>query len=197
MISNLFGIMFKPGITWVTIRENSSASSYAIAHVIILAAIPAVMGYFATVKIGWSIGDGPTRFLTADSALNIFVSSYFAQIAVILILGHTIQWMAQTYDSQPSRRQSLALAVYSATPLFLVGFVAFYPTLWLLMLVGLLAIGYSVYLLYTGVPIVMGITSEQGFVFASAILTIGLVMWVGLIVVSVLAWGLGLAPVFT
>ena len=197
MVSNVFGIIFSPTETWSRIGEQSKTSNWALLHILILAAIPAVAGYYGAVHIGWTIGDSPTRYMTQDSALKVFIPSYFAQIAVILILGHAIQWMAQTYGSRPDRRQSLALAAYSATPLFLAGFAALYPSLWLFMLAGLAAIGYSVYLLYAGVPIVMQISSEQGFVFSSAILTIGLVMLMGLMVVTVLAWSFGLTPIFT
>ena len=197
MISNLVGLLITPEQQWHSVREESRQGYTGLLHTLLLAAVPAVAGYIGAVHIGWSIGAAPTQYLTGDSALLIFIPCYFAQIIIILALSRAIHWMAQTYDSNPAKSQSMAIAAYSATPLFLAGLAGLYPSLWLFMLVGLLAICHSIYLLYTGVPIVMNITKEQGFVFSSAILTVGLVMMVGLIVVTVISWSFGLTPVFT
>jgi len=42
----------------------------------------------------------------------------------------------------------------------------------------------------------MEISAERGFLFSSAILTVGLIALVGLIVVTVGMWSLGLGPGF-
>ena len=72
-----------------------------------------------------------------------------------------------------------------------------YPILWLNFLIGLPALAYSVYLLYTGVPILMRVEPERGFLFSSAVLAVGLVALVSLLAVTVLLWGSGFGPVFT
>ncbi|SPY23007.1 Inner membrane protein yohC [Photobacterium damselae] len=64
------------------------------------------------------------------------------------------------------------------------------------MLVGLCAVAYSVYLLYIGVPILMHIPKEQGFIYASSIVTSGLVLLVSIIASSVILWSYGMGPVF-
>ena len=71
-----------------------------------------------------------------------------------------------------------------------------YPMPWLNMLFGIVALLYTVYLLFTGVPVVMKITKEQGFLFSSAVLTVGMVTLVGMLAVTVILWGSGLGPVF-
>ena len=77
------------------------------------------------------------------------------------------------------------------------GLVGLYPTMWIVMLIGLVAVGYTIYLLYTGVPIMMHIPKEQGFIFASAVLTAGLVLLVATLAVTVVLWGMGIAPAYT
>ena len=72
-----------------------------------------------------------------------------------------------------------------------------YPVLWLNMLVGLPALAYTVYLLYSGVPVMMGISKERGFLFASAVLAVGPVMLVGGAGGERDPWGIGVGPVFT
>jgi hypothetical protein len=91
----------------------------------------------------------------------------------------------------------VVLAAYTATPLFLIGIMELYPILWLNMVLGLPALAYSIYLLYTGVPIMMGISEERGFLFSSAVLAFGLVAFVALLAVTAILWGMGLEPQFT
>jgi len=135
--------------------------------------------------------------LTTGSAAQIAVAFYLAMLAGVFIMGKAIHWMAQNWEVKPELGKCVVLAAYTATPLFLAGFMAFYPVLWINMLVGLAALAYTVYLLYTGIPVVMGVSREQGFLFATAVLTFGMVMLIGMLAVTVLLWGHGLAPSYT
>jgi len=115
----------------------------------------------------------------------------------VFTVGKLMQWMGQTYGANKPLPQCIALSAYTATPLFLIGFAALYPMLWLDMLLGLPALAYSVYLLYTGVPIMMEIPPERGFLFSTAVLGVGLVMLVGVMAASAILWSWGVGPVFT
>jgi glyoxylase-like metal-dependent hydrolase (beta-lactamase superfamily II) len=63
--------------------------------------------------------------------------------------------------------------------------------------VGLPALAYTVYLLYSGVPVMMGVTKERGFLFASAVLAVGLVMLVAVLAATAILWGMGVGPALT
>ena len=65
------------------------------------------------------------------------------------------------------------------------------------MILGCAAAGYAIYLLYIGVPIVMRIPAERGFLFASAMVGVGLVGCATLLGVTVILWEMGAMPVFT
>ena len=80
--------------------------------------------------------------------------------------------------------------------LLLILVVVLVPILWLNFLLGLPALGYTVVLLYTGLPIMMGISQEKGFLFSSAVLAVGLVALVTMMVTTALLWGYGFAPQF-
>ena len=69
--------------------------------------------------------------------------------------------------------------------------------MWLAMVVGTLAICYTVYLLYVGIPTFMNIHADEGFMFSSSVLAVGLVVLVAMIACSVILWGLGVGPVYT
>jgi len=93
--------------------------------------------------------------------------------------------------------RAIAGTFFIPAPLFLVGIFQLVPILWLNLLVGLPALAYTVFLLYVGIPAVMEIPAERGFLFASAVLAVGLVGLVGLLAVTVILWGIGIGPVFT
>ena len=93
--------------------------------------------------------------------------------------------------------QCVVLAAYTATPLFLIGIMELYPVLWVNLVLGIVALTYTVYLLYSGVPVMMGITEDRGFLFSSAVLAVGLVAFVALLAITAILWGMGMEPQFT
>jgi hypothetical protein len=74
------------------------------------------------------------------------------------------------------------------------GFSAFYPELWFIMCIGLVGLSYSVYLLYSGVPIMLHIPEEKGFIYSSSVVTCGLVLLIILMASSVILWSVGVGP---
>ena len=104
--------------------------------------------------------------------------------------------MGQTYDANTGFPESVALAAFVAVPILLVGVFEIYPILWLNLVIGLVALAYSVKLLYIGLPIMMKVSKDQGFLYSSAILGFGMVALVGMLVVTALLWEQGLAPQF-
>lgn len=198
VLSHVFGLLSHPTKEWQDIHdERCSVGKCYCSHVLFLAAIPPIAGYIGTTQFGWQIGARESIKLTADSALLISLVYYVTMLAAVFSIGKMIHWMGQTYGSKQTLPQAIALAAYTATPLFLVGVMGLYPVLWLNFIVGLPALAYTVYLLYVGVPIMMEIPPERGFLFSSAVLAVGLVMLVGVLAATVILWGYGLGPAFT
>lgn len=197
MINHLWGLFAHPGQEWQEIRgEEKEVAHLRIGEVLILAAIPAISAYIGTTQLGWSIGAGDPVKLTEASALQLTLLSYLAMLAGVAVMGGFIHWMSRTYDASPSLTQCIVFAAYTATPLFIGGLAALYPHLWLGMLVGTAAVCYTTYLLYVGVPTFMNIPADEGFLFSSSILAVGLVVLVAIIALSVIMWGMGLGPVY-
>ena len=198
MINHVWGLFTHPDEEWQEIRgEDESISHMYLTHVLIQAAIPALSAFIGTTQVGWSIGDRAPVMLTESSALQMTVLSYLAMLAGVAIMGAFIHWMARTYDANPSIAQCVVFAAYTATPLFIGGLAALYPSIWLAMIVGTAAICYTVYLLYVGMPTFMNIPPEEGFLFSSSVLAVGLVLLVAMIALSVILWGVGIGPVYT
>lgn len=198
MIHHVVGLFTHPGQEWQQIRaeKEESLGHLYLTHTLILAAVPAIAAYIGTTRLGWMIGDSPAVILTGDNALWMALMSYAAMLGGVAVMGMFIHWMARTYDANPSMARCVAFATYTATPLFIGGLAAIYPHLWLGMVVGTAAICYTVYLLYVGLPTFMNVGREEGFLFASSVLAVGLVVLVAIIALTVIIWGLGVGPVY-
>lgn len=198
VLNHVWGLIFHPVDEWKSIKEERcTIGSCYCSHVLFLSAIPAIAGYIGTTQVGWSFGAGEVHKLTSPSALQIAIITYLTMLVAVFSIGKAIHWMGQTYGSKQTLPQAIALAAYAATPLWLVGFFFLYPMLWVNMVVGLPALAYTVYLLYTGVPVMMGVSKERGFLFASAVLAVGLVMLVAVLAVTVILWSMGVGPEVT
>lgn len=200
MIQHTFGLLFKPGQQWQTIAGLSSKSQHILVlYPFIFALLPATAWYWGTSQVGWTVGAyGETIKLTPASALQVNILFYAAMVGAVCAIGYFIHWMSSTYGAAHSSiAKGIMIAGLTATPLFITGLVGFYPVLWIDLLIGVIAVSWAVYLMYLGIPIVMEIPPERGFLFSSAILAISLVVLVCIMVVSVLAWDYGAAPAFT
>lgn len=164
---------------------------------VVLALGPCVAWYYGASKIGWTVGDGDVVRLTQHSALQIVIAFYFAMLAALAVIGYSIHWMAATYGASSSVVKGMVLAGYTATPLFIAGLCGFFPLFWFDLTLGIVALGWSVYLLYLGIPLVMGIPEERGFLYASAVAAICMVIFMALMGAVVVLWDMGMMPVFT
>ncbi|TDV42762.1 uncharacterized protein DUF1282 [Pseudomonas graminis] len=199
MIHHVLGLFTHPDQEWQQIRgeDEESIGPMYLTHTLILAAIPAVSAYIGTTQVGWQIGDQAPVMLTSGSALWMALMSYVAMLAGVGVMGGFIHWMARTYDATPRLARCVAFATYTATPLFLGGLAALYPHMWLGMMVGLAAVCYTVYLLYVGLPVFMDVHPDEGFMFSSSVLAVGLVVLVAIMAFTVVLWGVGLGPEYT
>ncbi len=197
ILNHLLGLYTHPREEWQSIDNRHESYFYSLSHIAIIALIPSVMAYYSSAHLGWSIGAGDLILLTEASALKMSVGMYFGLMAGVLALSALIHELAKTFDADPTYTQSLELAAYTATPLFMVAFAAFYPVLWFVMSVGLIGLAYSVYLLYSGTPILMHIPQGKGFIYSSTVVTCGLVLLAILMASSIILWSFGMGPVFT
>ncbi len=198
MFQYVFTIFSKPEQVWRALSsETLSVSALYIQVIVPLSLIPPLAGYYGTTHHGWQVGNNPPVKLTPDSALPISILYFIALLAAFYVIAQLIHWMSSTYGERQPFARCLALAIFSAIPLLLCGIAQFYPELWINLLIGLAGMTYAVYLLYRGVPIIMNISEQQGFLFASAVLAASLVSLVATLAASVILWDFGVGPAFT
>ncbi|ELY5826685.1 Yip1 family protein [Cronobacter turicensis] len=172
-------------------RENETVSHHYTHHVLIMAAIPVLCAFIGTTQIGWDFGDGNVVKLSLFTGLYLAVLFYALMLAGVAVMGRVIWWMARDYPRRPSLAGCMVFAGYVATPLFLSGIVALYPLVWLCALAGTLALLYTGYLLYIGIPAFLSINQEEGLRFSGSTLAIGVLLLEVLLALTVLLWGYG------
>jgi ABC-type long-subunit fatty acid transport system fused permease/ATPase subunit len=199
MLQHAFGILTKPSSEWNRLAElGENSRAIMLLYPMLWAILPAVAWYFGTTQVGWTVGSGDSVIkLTEGSAKLISFLFYGGMVTCVAAIGYFIHWMSETYGAESSLTKGILIASICATPLFIAGAVGFYPILWLDMLVGVFAISWSTYLLFTGIPVVMRIPETRGFLFASAVIGVALVILICLMVGSVMLWEWGATPSFT
>lgn len=186
---HIAGILRDPKNQWDLIRdEHYSAKTVFFGQLSVLAAIPALALFIGVTQVGWSVaGEDPVR-LAFSSALGSALLFYVAIWLAVAFIGGCIYWMEKTYGGEATLDSCLVLTTVTATPLLLSGISMVIPMLWLNVLVGMAAMAYSVYLLYSGTPRIMEIPEDRAFMFSSSILTVALCTLVGMLAGSVIAW---------
>jgi len=196
ILNHIWGLYAHPKDEWHVIEKRHESLSYSLMHILTIALIPVICCYYAAAYIGWTIGVGEPIKISVASAQIMAVSMYFGLVIGVFVLACLIQWMAKTFDSKPDFVQALELAAYTATPMLMVGITALFPVLWFVALAGIAAVAYSIYLLYSGVPIMMNIPEEKGFIYSSSVVTAGLVLLVTLMTFTAMMWTMGFGPEF-
>lgn len=198
MIGNALGLLIHPKSQWQAISSRGDFPLIsAVFYTAVLAVIPAIAWFYGVTEIGWTVGDGERIRMTKDSASLIIGLFYLTMVVAVCAIGYMIHWMSKTYGTESTTAKGIAIAGFSATPLFIAGAIGFIPVFWVALLIGVSAVSYAVYLLYVGIPIVMRIPEERGFLFSSAVIAICLVFLIVIMTGSVILWDMGVAPAFT
>jgi len=137
------------------------------------------------------VGVERTIPLSLSSAFGLAILFYALMLAGVAVMGRVIWWMARDYPQRPSLASCMVFAGYVATPLFISGLVALYPLVWLCVLVGALALVYTGYLLYVGIPLFLSIDREESLRFSGSTLAIGILVLEVLLALTVVIWGYG------
>jgi Yip1 domain len=199
MVMQSIEIFTDPLAAWRELADRrASLLGCFFTHTVPWALVPAACWYFGVTEVGWQVGLEPKQKMTPESALAICLLFYFAMLAGVLFLGYMVHWMAETYAAADSSvAKGVTIVTYTATPFFLAGLLGLYPSLWIDIAVGSVVAAYCIYLLYVGVPIMMGVAPERGFLFASALVAVALVAIVALMGTTAILWDFGAEPVYT
>jgi hypothetical protein len=152
LIERVQAILLRPRQTWPEIAaETTDAATIYRGYLVILAAIPAVAGF-----IGWTVfGAGMLGIsikLPVATALTQMIVGYLLALALVYVLALIVNALAPTFGGSKDFVAALKLVAYGSTAGFIGGIFDVLPALALL---GLLAALYTIYLFYTGLPVLM------------------------------------------
>jgi hypothetical protein len=167
-------LILHPQHEWEAIAtEPHTVQDLYTGYVMILAAIPAVC-YF----IGFSLV-GPTfvgvgyRVPIAHGVAHM-ISLYVLTIGFVYALAAFIDSFAPKFGGERNFIQSFKIAAYAPTPAWLAGVFYLIPAFSILTLLGL----YSLYLLYTGVPLLKRVSEDKGIPLVAVVMIATLVLGV-------------------
>ncbi|MEI2265254.1 Yip1 family protein [Erwinia sp. CGal63] len=191
-MNHVWGLLAHPDREMRDIRqENETVSHHYTHHVLLMALIPVICAFIGTTQLGWDFGAQRTVQLTLINAFALAILFYALILGGVAVMGRVIHWMARDYPQRPSLQRCTVFAGYVATPLFISGLVALYPLVWLCVFVGALALVYTGYLLYLGIPMFLNIDREEGLRFSGSTLAIGVLVFEVLMALTVILWGYG------
>ncbi|MCC6888646.1 MAG: DUF1282 family protein [Hyphomicrobiales bacterium] len=156
LLARVRAILLSPRSEWPAIAAESGDTP-AIRHVAILAAIPALARFVG----GWLIG-GFRPFL---SALVGAVLAYVLAFVAVFAVAFAVDVLAPRFEARRGYSRALRLTAYSFTPLWLAGVVLLVPGASFLVLLGL----YGIYLMWTGLPVLMRAPAAKAVPYAAAV----------------------------
>lgn len=191
-MNHVWGLFSHPDREMRVIRnENETVAHHYTHHVLLMAAVPVICAFIGTTQIGWDFGDGNVVRLSLMTGLLLGAAFYGLMLAGVAVMGLVIHWMARRYQQRPPLTNCMVFAGYVATPLFLSGIVALWPLVWLCALAGAVALFYTGYLLFIGIPAFLNINKEEGLNFSGPTLAIGVLLLEVLLALTVILWGYG------
>jgi hypothetical protein len=188
LIERVQSILLKPKQTWPVIAaEPADAATIYTRYVLILAAIPALANF-----IGWTmVGGGAfgvTVRLPIMTGLVQMIVGYALSLAMVYVLALIVNALAPTFDGTKDMVAALKVVAYGSTAGFVGGIFALLPSLAPL---GLLASLYSIYLIYTGLPVLMRSPPGKAGAYTAVVIVCAVVAMIVLGAVSALFVGRG------
>lgn len=181
LIERVQSILLKPKQTWPVIAaESTDVATIYSRYVVILAAIPAICGF-----IGWTLvgagAFGVTMRLPIATALVQMIVGYLLSLAMVYVLALIVNALAPTFGGSKDMVAALKVVAYGSTAGFVGGVFSLLPSLALL---GLVAAIYSIYLIYTGLPVLMRSPPGKAGAYTAVVIVCAIVAMIVLGAVS-------------
>lgn len=193
-ILQLGRILFSPNAVFQAVALESPPAGRVFFRIALwIGLLPPLFAYIGTLKFGWRLGVEPV-YLPQSTVLAICVAYFGALLFGFLSSAVITRWMASTYDASQSLGRCLALMAIVGAPLAVGSVVHLYPYAFLNVIVLVPVLIWCMYLLYRGLPIVLGTGPNRGMLMASALIAYLLVGLVSLLGLTVALWGSGIGP---
>lgn len=180
--------LVKNPVGYITANKDAPATPMGIMvnYVAVLAAIP-----FVATLIGdlWYYSVFVPLGFVGSYVAYAFVSailSYVLDVVGVYVIAIVVGMLAPTFGSSNDPVRSLKLAAFIFTPVFLIGVLDIIPVLAVFTFLGVL---YGLYILYLGLPIMLGTPKERvvTYVIAVVVATFVVYLIIGVVVGTISA----------
>ena len=191
----LFKSLYQPLETFKRLSQaEPSAIAVMLRYSIWFLILPPVFSLIGAANFGWRLGAAEPLRLPMD-ALLLVSSGYFVVLVFGLFSTALISsWMASTYGASTVLGRHVALITIVGEPLAVGSLAHLFPDVFINVLIIIPCMIWSMYLLYKGIPIALGVTTEKGMLMASSLVGWLLVAAVSLLGLSMMLWTLGVGP---
>jgi len=188
LIERVQAILLRPKQTWPVIAaERGDVATIYKQYVAFLAAIPALAGFIVWTLIGVGMMGVSFRLPIATGLVQMVVG-YLLSLGVVYVLALIVNALAPTFGGSKDFVAALKVVAYGSTAGFVGGVFNLLPALgW----VALLAAFYSIYLIYTGLPVLMRCPPGKAGAYTAVVIVCAIVAMIVLGGVSSLFAGHG------
>ena len=175
-------------------RANPDTLGVFFRRIVWLALLPPVFAFIGASIFGWRLGAAQPLYLPSDALTLISIGYFFTLLFGLVSTAFVGRWMAPTYGASDALGTHLAFIGVVAAPLVAGSALHLFPHVFVNLLVFIPALIWSIYLLYKGLPIVLGTGPERGMLMASSLVAYLLVGAVTLLGLTVALWASGIGP---
>src|SRR5690606_35409450 len=182
LVARVKAILLTPKTEWPVIAsEPATVADLYKNYIVILAAIPAVIGFIKGSLIGYS-GFGIHVRTPIGMGLTTAIVTYLLTLGLVYVLALIVDALAPTFGGQKNPVQALKAVAYSYTASWIASVALVLPVIGVLVV--LAGAIYGIYLLYLGLPATMKAPQEKavGYTGVPVILAFLLAWVVGLVV---------------
>lgn len=179
LFARITGILTNPSSEWPRIvEEPATVAALYKNYILWLAAIPAVCGFIGMSLIGTHIPLMGTTRMGIGAALTQTIIGYAVTLAGVYLMALIIGMLASAFGGRKDMLQALKVAAYASTASWVAGFGQLLP--WVGGLIALAGMGYSIYLLYLGLPPTMKCPQEKAKAYTATVVVIAILAGVAM-----------------
>ncbi len=165
-IQRVKNILLSPTTEWPVIAaETTTPKELYLKYVMLLAAIPAVVGLLVNSVFGNEVPHFGTFRMDIGTGIAHAILQYAMSLGLVWVMAWIVDALAPKFGSESNFIQSLKLVVYAMTPGWIIvgilGFLLPLQSLAAVLALLALALVYVLHLLYIGLPIMKNPPSEK------------------------------------
>ena len=174
LLARVQAILLTPKTEWPVIAaEPETVANLYKKYIVILAAIPAVVGFIKGSLIGTTLFGITVRTPVGSGIIGMLVS-YALTLGVVYVLALIIDALAPNFGGEKNQVQALKVSAYAYTASWVASIAVIVP--WIGWIVALAGAIYGIYLLYLGLSPTMRNPADKSVVYTVVIVVIGFIL---------------------